>query len=246
MEGIEQFLLNYWDKIPLLISFLGGIVTFLAPCTFPLLPIFLSYIGGVGAIDAGKDIEKNIRMKIFVNTLFFVFGFSAVYIGLGILASYFGNILQTIINNVYFYKILGLVVILMGLHMTGIFKIKLLAMDKKFNLKIKTGRYLTSFLLGLAFAFGWSACTGPILGTILLMAASSNSVVQGVSYSIAFSLGLALPFIIFAFFIEKLIKTISKMKKYLHIVEIIGGIVIIAMGVLLFFNKLTYLAQILN
>ena len=246
MESLELFLANYWETIPFIVAFLGGLVTFFSPCTFPLLPVFFTYISGVGADEIKDELDGKSRVKILISTLFFILGFSLVYIGLGIGAAYFGNLISGILSSNLFYKFIGLFVIVMGIHMSGLFKFKFLLMDKKLNIEIKGSKYIGAFLIGFFFAFGWSACAGPILALILALAAESGTLFKGLVLAGSFSLGLAIPFILFAFFIDVMIKYIRKINKSLHTIEVVSGVVLIIMGILLFFNKFTIISNVLE
>ena len=243
MGNIEEFIAQYWNTLPLLISFAGGIIAFLSPCTLPLLPVYISYISGVGIKE---EIDGKKRLKMVLSTLAFVIGFTIIFVLMAIVVSYFGNIARKILYNDILYKILGILVIIMGIQMTGIFKFGFLNREKKVELNFKKRGYLISMFLGMAFAIGWSPCTGPILGSVLALAATSATVYQGVLYLIAFSLGLGIPFLIIGFFMEYFTKIIRKSGKVVSIISIISGVVLIIMGTVLFFNKLSFISGLVQ
>jgi cytochrome c-type biogenesis protein len=242
MGNIEEFIAGYWNTVPLLISFAGGIIAFLSPCTLPLLPVYISYISGVGIKE---EIDGKKRLKMVLSTLAFVIGFTIIFVLMAIVVSYFGNIARKILYNDILYKIVGILVIIMGIQMTGIFKFRFLNREKKIELNFKKRGYLISMFLGMAFAVGWSPCTGPILGSVLALAATSTTVYQGIFYLIAFSLGLGIPFLIIGFFMDYFTKIIKKSGKVVSIISVVSGVILIIMGVILFFNKLSIIAGLI-
>ena len=242
MGNIEEFIAGYWNTLPLLISFAGGIIAFLSPCTLPLLPVYISYISGVGIKE---EIDGKKRLKMVLSTLAFVIGFTIIFVLMAIVVSYFGNIARKLFYNDILYKIVGIIVIIMGIQMTGIFKFRFLNREKKIELNFKKQGYLISMFLGMAFAVGWSPCTGPILGSVLALAATSATVYQGIFYLIAFSLGLGIPFLIIGFFMDYFTKIIKKSGKVVSIISVVSGVILIIMGVILFFNKLSIIAGLI-
>lgn len=242
MGNIEEFIAGYWNTLPLLISFAGGIIAFLSPCTLPLLPVYISYISGVGIKE---EIDGKKRLKMVFSTLAFVIGFTIIFVLMAIVVSYFGNIARKLFYNDILYKIVGIIVIIMGIQMTGIFKFRFLNREKKIELNFKKQGYLISMFLGMAFAVGWSPCTGPILGSVLALAATSATVYQGIFYLIAFSLGLGIPFLIIGFFMDYFTKIIKKSGKVVSIISVVSGVILIIMGVILFFNKLSIIAGLI-
>jgi len=222
-------------------SFFAGILTFLAPCTLPLVPGYLGFISGV-SLNEIQDPEalKSVRWKVFLNGVFFVLGFSAVFILLGTLAGLGGSAIAT--HRVLLSKIGGVVVIFFGLYMVGLFKLPIFKFLEK-EKHISAGRFLTpghplsSFIFGSTFALGWTPCVGPILGSILLLASSSTTVGQGALLLSVFSLGLAIPFLLVALSIGSASRHIKKISKYLRAISIIGGIFLILLGYALLTNQ---------
>jgi len=223
-------------------SFIAGILTFLAPCTLPLVPGYLAFISGASAEDL-KDPEKSAgaKRRIFMNGLLYVVGFSIVFVAFGTLAGFLGTALAP--YRIWLTRIGGILVILFGLFLMGILKLPIL--NKEFQLKIggavggKQGR--NSFVLGAAFAFGWTPCVGPILGSVLLLASTTTTAIQGALLLSVFSLGLAIPFLAIALGVGSAAKYIAKLSKLLSAISIIGGIFLIGLGILLFTNKMTLL-----
>lgn len=221
-------------------AFIAGILTFLAPCTLPLVPGYLGFISGA-SLDDLKDPEKakGARWKIFLNGLFFMLGFSAVFIIMGTLIGFVGATFLAP-YRLWLGRIGGVFVIIFGLFMLHVLKIPFLMQEKQLKAPaiFKQGKPTNSFILGSAFAFGWTPCVGPILGSILLLASTSTSALQGALMLTIFSAGLAIPFLLIAIGIGSASRHIQNISKYLNIISIIGGLFLIFLGILLLTNKL--------
>lgn len=227
------------DFVSLIIpAFISGLVTFLAPCTLPLVPGYLGFISGT-TFDDLKDPDRSrpARFKIFINGLFFVAGFSLVFIGLGVLAGLIGVSLGR--YQIWLARIGGIFVILFGLFMMNVFKINFLSFERRFKLPsiFKPGKASNSMILGAAFGFGWTPCVGPILGSILLLASTSATVFEGAILLAIFSLGLALPFLILAVGIAQAALWIRRIGKYLNIISFVGGLFLVFLGILMLTNS---------
>lgn len=233
------------DVFPLLLpAFIAGILTFLAPCTLPLVPAYLGFISGSSAKDM-QDPSKMavIRKLVFINGIFYVLGFSLVFISLGLLFGLGGVALakyQTLLTQIG-----GGFVIFFGLYLMGILnKIPglntLLSSEHRFRLpaSLTPGTPHSSFVFGATFAFGWTPCVGPILGSILLLASSTTTALQGAILLSVFSFGLALPFLVIAFGIGHASQTIRKLSKILPYISFIGGVFLLILGVLLLTDSL--------
>ncbi len=234
------------ESINLIIpAFIAGILTFLAPCTLPLVPAYLGFISGTSAENIKDSTKKGLRLKIFLNGLFFMLGVTIIFVSFGILAGLAGQALSA--YRIWFVRIGGVFVIIFGLFMVGVLKIpffnSLLGTERRIKLpfKITPGNPLSSVLLGGAFATGWTPCVGPIVGSILLLASASSTALQGGFLLFVFSMGLAIPFLIVAIGFGRAITTITKIQKYLRWVEVIGGVFLILLGLLLFTNNLNLL-----
>lgn len=216
-------------------AFIAGVLTFLAPCTLPLVPGYLGFISGASLEDL-KDPEKakRARWKIFLNGLFFMVGFSAVFIILGTLVGFVGATFLAP-HRLWLGRIGGVFVIIFGLFMLNVLKIPFLAREKQLKAPslFERGKPTNSFILGSTFAFGWTPCVGPILGSILLLASTSTSALQGALMLTVFSAGLAVPFLLIAIGIGSASRYIQGISKYLNIVSVIGGIFLIFLGILL-------------
>ena len=220
------------------IAFLGGLASFLSPCVFALVPAYIGYLSGrsVGSQDSN-------RFYTLSHGLAFVLGFSTVFILLGLGASAIGNLLFDL--RPYLTKIGGVVVVIFGLHMTGVIRIPFLQYDvRKQDAPDKKFGYASSFLLGVFFSAGWSPCVGPILGTILTLSLSTGSISQGFWLLVAYSFGLAIPFLIAAVEIGLVTSFIRKYGNIVRYVEIAMGVVMIVIGVLLFLGRFEQVASL--
>lgn len=228
----------------ILASFIAGILTFLAPCTLPLVPAYLGFISGVSTEDL-EDPEKakGARRKIFLNGFFFIMGFSLVFILFGTLAGVIGQGLVP--YRIWLTRIGGILVILFGLFMLGVFNLSFLQVDKRIKMPkwLKVGKPTTSITIGAAFAFGWTPCVGPILGSILLLSSTSGSALQGAIMLSVFSFGLAIPFLLVALGYSHATKYINQISKYLKWVSIVGGVFLVLLGILLLTNNFSLLIQ---
>lgn len=220
-------------------AFIAGLLTFLAPCTLPLVPGYLGFISGVSLGDLkNPDKIKTTRQKIFLNGLLYIIGFSLVFIILGSLFGLGGGAL--IKYRLYLSRLGGLFIIFFGLFMLGILKLSFLNFEKHLGVAkaLKPGNPGSSLLFGATFAFGWTPCIGPILGSILMLAASSATIGRGAFLLAIFSLGLAAPFLLIAAGIGSASTYLSKLNKYLNLISIIGGVFLIFLGVLLLTDNL--------
>jgi cytochrome c-type biogenesis protein len=225
-----------------LISFLGGILSFLSPCVFPLVPGYVSMISGV-SIDQLKGetgSTTKARRAVVINSLAFNAGISLIFLILGATAGFVGSALT---NNVWIRVIGGLIIIAFGLQLIGVIKIGALYKDtRQFSNNNPTGVF-GSFTLGLAFAAGWTPCIGPILGGIIGLAATSGGWQSGLILSAFYSLGLALPFLLVGIFINQFLSFSKGFKKHLHTVEVISGVLLVAIGLLVASGYVTVLNQ---
>lgn len=224
-------------------AFIAGLLTFLAPCTLPLVPGFLGFISGVSAEDLKNgNIGSLARKQVVKNALFYIFGFSTVFILLGTVFAFGGAKLAG--QRILLARIGGVFIIFFGLYLMGAFKkiqaFRFLSSEKKFHPAriLKPGTPASSMIFGMTFALGWSPCVGPILGSILVLASTSGTVLQGTMLLTIFSLGLGLPFLVVALGISHAMEYIKKISKYLHIVSIIGGVFLVFLGILLVTDRL--------
>ena len=225
-------------------SFIAGLFTFLAPCTLPLVPAYLGFISGVSTDDLKDPAKaKSARRKIVLNGAFFILGFSIVFIFFGTLAGLLGQGLVP--YRIWFGRIGGALVILFGLFMLGVFKLPFLEMEHRIKLPsfLKVGKPSSSLAIGSAFAFGWTPCVGPILGSILLLASTSSTALSGGVLLAVFSAGLAVPFLLIAIGFSHAATYIEKISGYLKWVSIIGGVFLVILGILLITDNFGLLIQ---
>ena len=227
----------------ILIAFSAGLGSFIAPCILPMIPAFLAYISGTTLTEIKNEQKSNFqinKINIVINTIFFVLGFSIVFSTLGVLIN---SVLSENINQFTdsLNVVAGIIIIIFGVFLILSGKINSLNKEKKFHIKNFKSSYPMSFVFGLAFAIGWTPCVGPILGTILTLAATTPSI--SFSLLLAYSVGLGIPFILMGVFFSKSTKIISSMTKHLKYYNIVLGGFIILLGILIFTNQLAYIAN---
>jgi len=219
----------------LLISAFGaGVLTFLAPCTLPLVPGYLGLISGVSREElADPDRAGSARRRIVKNGLFFIFGFSLIFIIFGAIVGLAGQALAPFQNILI--RAGGVVIIVFGLAMTGVLKLKILQVEKRLRMPswLTPGKPASSFFIGALFAIGWTPCVGPILGSILILASSTATVSSAVILLFAFSLGLALPFLAVAVGFSSATRYIKSLAKYINWLSVVGGVFLVLLGLLL-------------
>ena len=217
-------------------AFIAGLLSFLSPCVLPLIPAYFTFITGFSLEELTRDGNSEIRKKVFLSTFLFVLGFSLVFILMGASASFLGSLM-------YEYKKLiriigGVFIIILGIHLTGLIRIPVLDFEKRIAMERKPIHFFGTLIIGMAFGAGWSPCIGPLLGSILIVAGSQETVWQGVLLLAIYSAGLALPFIVLSIFINFLLVFIKKASKALKYVNVVAGILLIIVGLILVSNKL--------
>ncbi|MBI1911656.1 MAG: sulfite exporter TauE/SafE family protein [Deltaproteobacteria bacterium] len=234
------------NEVSIPIAFLGGILSFISPCVLPLVPSYISFVTGISFEElTGEDNDK-LKKVILFNSLMFILGFSTVFVViLGSSAQLFGSLFmeyQDIIR-----KIGGLAIILLGIHIIGIINFKILQRDKRLHFfREKPSGLLGSFLVGIGFAAGWTPCIGPILSAIFAVAATSDTPWSGMMLFVAYSVGLAIPFLLTSLGINTFLKHFNKLKRHMRVVSIVTGVFLVATGVLIFTNSLGIIAGYLN
>jgi len=226
-----------------LAAFLAGILSFLSPCVLPLVPGYVSLISGATVEDLQTE---NSRMlgTVMLHSVTFILGFSVVFIALGAVATSIGQLANQYHNLLA--KVAGIIVIVFGLHLMGLLKIKALYADRRLH-DVKGGSSaLGSFAVGFAFAFGWTPCIGPILATILVLAGAEDTVFKGVLLLAVYSLGLAVPFLLTSLGVDRFLAFYTRFRRHLHTVEVISGVLLVAVGVLIFMNNLKLLSGYLS
>jgi cytochrome c-type biogenesis protein len=234
--------MNHQLGIP--IAFVAGVVSFLSPCVLPLVPGYISMLSGASMEELKSGGGTDLARRIFGNSVAFVLGFSMVFIALGASATAIGRFL--LVERNAFNIVAGIVIVVFGLHLTGIIKIPILYRESRVNTGAPRRGLPGSFILGFAFAFGWTPCIGPILTAILALAATRHTVFQGMFLLAVYSAGLALPFLLTGIGLGQFIKFYGRFRKHLQVVEVASGVLLIIIGVLMAFNKFTILSGYLS
>ncbi len=233
MFGIE--LIDAGLLPAMMIALVAGVISFLSPCVLPIVPPYLAYMSGVSLGDMSNVTAA--RRRAIIAALFFVLGLSTVFLILGFTASVFGAFFLQ--NQVLFAKISGAVVIIFGLHFLGVFRIPFLDQEARLDAGDKGGSSFGAYILGLAFAFGWTPCIGPQLGAILSLAASEASVTRGTLLLGIYAAGLGIPFLLAAAFISRAMGVMNRLKKHMQLIERIMGILLVLVGLALLTGAFT-------
>src|SRR6267378_3113284 len=229
------------SSLPLpLAAFFAGLISFLSPCVLPLVPGYVSLISGAG-VEELKAHDGQLFRKVMLNSAAFILGFSIVFIALGAISTEVGQILR-------FYKstlarVAGVVIIVFGLHLTGIFKIKALYTDARLHRVKGSSTPIGAFIIGFAFAFGWTPCLGPILTAILTIAGEQDTVAKGIFLLAIYSLGLAVPFLLTSLLMERFLKFYSRFRSHMQALEVASGGLLIGLGVLLVLGRFTLISN---
>ncbi len=224
-------------------ALIAGLLSFLSPCVLPLVPAYLSYISGVSvnelrSVDAA---ETGVRRRAMVQALWFIAGFSLVFIALGASATLLGQWMMAHMQQLA--KVAGVVIVVFGLHYMGLFRIPFLMVDARFDTsKVNAGQGMGALLLGAAFAFGWTPCIGPILGAILAIAGVQAELLRGIALLATYSLGLAIPFLLAALATDAFLRWSQRFKQHLVWVERISGLLLVAVGVLIFMGSFSVIS----
>jgi cytochrome c-type biogenesis protein len=225
--------------VSLPIAFGAGFLSFFSPCLLPMIPAYIMYITGV---DMEDDLSK-VRMTALMRTLGFVMGFTAIFMIMGSSASFLGRLF--IQNKTIFFRISGILIILFGLNMMGVLNLRFLGMEKRVKSPKKVTSWFSSILMGMAFAAGWTPCFGPVLASILVFAGTSATVSRGVLLLFIYSVGMAIPFLLTALFINVFMKWLARAEKFLKYMPYISGIILVIFGVLIFFDKMMSISSLL-
>jgi len=223
-------------------AFFAGLLSFLSPCVLPLVPGYLSIISGV-SLEQLKNESQNasLRRSVIVSSIMFIIGFSITFIVLGATASALSKAVLT--RMPILMKIAGIIIMVFGLHLLGIFRINALYQDKRMhNVQSQRGA-LGALVLGLVFALGWSPCIGPILASILAVASQQDTVLQGVFLLVIYSAGLGVPFLLTSLGLNRFLAFYTRFKKHFRALELVSGVLVLGIGFLIFFNRMTVLNQ---
>jgi cytochrome c-type biogenesis protein len=225
--------------VSLVAAFGAGFLSFISPCVLPLIPGYISYISGM-SLDDMRNAGSGARRRLIVSTLLFILGFSIIFMAMGASASAIGSLLLEYRKTIQ--KVAGALLIL-GLHMAGVLKIGFLNADTRVQTSKRPASALGALVVGMAFGFGWTPCIGPILSGILTIAASKSSVGEGVLLLAVYSAGLGVPFFLTSLAIDKFFAASAKVRRYYRAIEIFAGVLLIAMGILLFTGRYTIIIK---
>jgi cytochrome c-type biogenesis protein len=237
------------ENVTLLAAFGAGVLSFISPCVLPLIPGYLSYVSGLSLDDlragtsqtTGVAAPPDARRRVIVASLAFILGFSIVFVSLGASASLIGQFLMSRLTLLG--RIAGAIIIVFGLHTMGVFRIEWLYQDKRVQSNRRPAGFVGATLVGIAFAFGWTPCIGPILAGILAVAAAQDTVGDGVRLLLAYSLGLGVPFFATALAIDRFFAAFAKIRRHYHKIELVSGALLVIIGVLIFTNNFSIIAQ---
>jgi cytochrome c-type biogenesis protein len=228
------------ENVSLLAAFVAGFLSFISPCVLPLVPGYLSFISGI-SLDEMRGDSAVAGRQVFLSSIAFVIGFSLVFIALGASASAMGQFLMERLNVLG--KIAGVVIIVFGLHTMGLLRVPWLYAEKRVHTNRKPAGPIGAMLVGIAFAFGWTPCIGPILSGILTIAGSKSTIGEGVLLLAVYSAGLGVPFFLTSLAIDKFFAASAKVRRYYRPIEIISGLLLVLLGVLLFTGRFTLIIR---
>src|SRR4051795_12570583 len=233
------------QNVSLLAAFAAGFLSFVSPCVLPLIPGYISFVSGVSVEEMRSDAPPAAsRVQIFITSLAFVIGFSIVFVALGASATAIGKL--RFAKLPLLSRIAGGILIVFGLHTMGVFRLAFLENEKRVHSQKKPAGPLGAMLVGVAFAFGWTPCIGPILGGILAIAGSKNSVGEGILLLAVYSLGLGIPFLLTSLAINQFFSATRRVRKYYHAIEVASGVLLVAIGLLIFTGQLTIITRYLQ
>ncbi|MFZ5968643.1 MAG: cytochrome c biogenesis CcdA family protein [Bacillota bacterium] len=229
------------ENLSNLVVFIEGLASFASPCVLPLLPVYLGYLAGT-SIEEMENSPKRRRMLV-LNAVAFVIGLSLVFILLGATASVIGKFVYTYGEQLR--KISGVIMIIFGLHHAGILKIRYFDYEKRMALKDTSPSFFNALLLGITFSFGWTPCIGPILGSVLMLAGNTETIIEGMGLLAVYSMGMSVPFIAAALMVNLFMEHTRKIFKYFKLIKLVSGVLLIIMGILIYTNYLYILSSML-
>ncbi len=231
------------DQVTLFAALIAGVLSFISPCVLPLIPGYVSFVSGVSLEEmrGGSAASDASRRQVLLTSLAFVAGFSLVFIALGASASAVGKFLFARLPLLE--RIAGAVIIVFGLHTMGVFRIAALETEKRVQTQKRPAGPLGAVLVGIAFAFGWTPCIGPILGGILVVAGAKETVREGVVLLAVYSLGLGIPFLLTSLAIDKFFAVSKRIRRHYHTIELVSGGLLVVVGLLIFTHQLTVITQ---
>lgn len=229
------------ENVSLFAAFAAGIISFISPCVLPLIPMYISFISGMSLDEMKSTVNrKQILKRVTASSVLFVLGFSVVFVALGASVTFLGKLMLARLSILS--KVAGVLIVIFGLHTTGLLKLRFLNYERRFHPGSKPAGLLGPFLIGLAFAFGWTPCVGPVLATILVYSGSQDTVWQGIIFLSMYSLGLGIPFILTGLSINAFLSYTKRIQKHYKVIEISIGVFLVIMGILLITGHIAVLA----
>jgi len=224
-------------------ALVAGILSFVSPCVLPLVPAYLCFLGGASLdqLTAEDGVDKALARRVFISAFAFVLGFGTVFVALGATATALSQVIAQYMDILA--KIAGVVIVLFGLHFAGVFRIGFLNFEKRFHLEDKPAGVIGAYVLGLAFAFGWTPCVGPVLATILMVASTGDSIWNGIGLLSAYAAGIGVPFLIAALFVRPFMAFMARFRRHMRTVEIVIGGLLVITGIAIFTGSLAVVAQ---
>jgi cytochrome c-type biogenesis protein len=234
----------FTESVSFSAAFIAGLLSFLSPCILPLIPAYFSFITGLSMDELLGDSTAAVRKKVLISTVVFVCGFSAIFILLGASATLLGQQLDLYRDHIRIIG--GHVIVLFGLHLMGWIQIPVLNMDRRFHMTQKPLRLMGVFLVGMAFGAGWSPCVGPMLGSILVIASTQESIWNGIALLAVYSAGLAIPFILLSLFINLMLEFFHRAKRIVGHVHRLAGALLIMVGVFLLTDGFLFFYRLIS
>ena len=230
-----------YDSVGFPIAFMAGVLSFLSPCVLPLVPSYLSFVTGMSLEDLQEGFD---RRRVLTHAALFVTGFTLIFVLLGAGATFIGNFLLA--NSDWIARVGGIVIILFGLHLMGVFQLLPLLREKRVHLANKPAGYVGTVAVGVAFGAGWTPCIGPVLGAIMTMAASQEHLATGMLLLFVYSMGLAIPFLLAALALERFLRAFTRARRFLPLIQKLAGLMLVLLGILLVTGSFVVLAAWLN
>ncbi len=232
-------------EVSVFIAFSAGLLSFVSPCVLPLVPSYITYITGVSFHElTGAESKSKLRWVTIFHSLLFISGFSSIFILMGASASYVGQLLAQ--YQYWIMKVGGVLIIILGIHFTGLITLPFLQMERRLELRKKPLGYLGSYLVGIIFAAGWTPSIGPILSTILIYASTSKNFYTGILLLAVYSLGLGAPFLLSSLAFNSFLSAFEKMKRYMRVITLVSGLFLIVIGILMLTDTLKEINYFLN
>ena len=230
------------ESVSYIVAFVAGLLTYLSPCLLPLIPAFIAYITGVSFADMKDEGKKReLRKKTIIHSMLFIAGFSVVFVLLGLTATLVGKVL---FQYQKFIRIAGgILIMLFGMQLLGVLRFDFLIKERKLSIATKGASYIGSFLIGVTFAAAWTPCAGPILGSILVLAGTKANAFMGAKLLIIYSMGIAIPFFVTAILVNTFLGYFNRLQKVIGIINIIGGVFLIIVGILVATNYFTVISE---